>query len=65
MTTETPNAPAPGETTERILAALRRSAERARRTAGQTGTRLVYVEDGELVAERVPREPDLGDPSVT
>ncbi|MDT0631420.1 hypothetical protein [Rubrivirga litoralis] len=36
-----------------VLAALHRSAARARRVAAQTGTRLVVVRDGELVIELV------------
>ena len=40
-------------TVHRALAALRRSATRARRTAAQTGTRLVVVRDGKVVIEVV------------
>lgn len=42
-----------GDTAHRVLAALHRSAARARRVAAQTGTRLVVVRDGELVVEPV------------
>ncbi|MEM6326455.1 MAG: hypothetical protein AAF791_04995 [Bacteroidota bacterium] len=38
---------------ERAMAALERAALRARRTAAQTGTRLIIVRDGERVAESV------------
>ena len=41
------------DTAHRALAALRRSAVRAREIAAQTGTRLVVVRDGVLVVERV------------
>ena len=37
----------------RALAALQRSAQRARRIAAQTGTNIVVVRDGELVVEPV------------
>ncbi|MDT0633253.1 hypothetical protein RQM47_12395 [Rubrivirga sp. S365] len=43
----------PSEDVQRMLAALQRSAARARRVAAQTGTRLIVVRDGELVAEPV------------
>ena len=38
----------------RALAALQRSAQRARRIAAQTGTNIVVVRDGKLVIEPVP-----------
>ena len=41
----------------RALAALQRSAQRARRIAAQTGTNIVVVRDGELVIEPVT-DPD-------
>ena len=43
-----------------VLAALQRSAQRARRIAAQTGTNIVVVRDGELVVEPVT-DPDPQD----
>ena len=37
-----------------MLDALERAAKQARRVAAQTGTRLVTMRDGQVVAERVP-----------
>ncbi len=52
--------PSSEQTAARVLDALRRSADRARRVAAQTGTRLVVVRDGELVIEPVEGSADLG-----
>lgn len=49
----------------RIMAALERAAQRARRVAAQTGTHLIVVRDGVLTAERVPpMDPPKADPPV-
>ena len=50
----TPSSAPPSEDARRALDALERSAARARQVAAQTGTRLIVVRDGELVAEPVP-----------
>jgi hypothetical protein len=44
-------------TAVRALAALRRSAARARRVATQTKTRIVVVRNGQLVIEPVENPP--------
>lgn len=59
-----PGRPPVDDTARRALAALQKSARRARLVAAQTGTRLITVRDGEIVAEPVsPAEiPALLDP---
>lgn len=49
----TPDAPLPDHV-QRMLDALCRSRLRARRVAAQTGTRMIVVRDGRIVAEPVP-----------
>ena len=50
-------APPPDDFAARALAALQRSAQRARRIAAQTGTHIVVVRDGKLAIEPVT-DPD-------
>ena len=46
----------PNENARRVMDALHKSAQRARRIAAQTGTKLVVVRDGKLITESVPRD---------
>ena len=52
----TPDLTPPDDETRRMLEALERAALRACRVAAQTGTRVVTMQDGRIVAERVPYE---------
>ena len=52
--------PPPDDLADGVLAALQRSAQRARRIAAQTGTNIVVVRDGRLVIEPVA-DPDPQD----